>query len=110
MLGMKTLFSSAYHPQTDGQTECQNHTIEQLVRALAYKGYTWVECLMLVELALNNAVAESTSMAAAHIMYGQSLRMLIDHLDGMHPVQAAQDQVQKWENIKNNVRRKLLQA
>ena len=28
MLGMRTLFSSAYHPQTDGQTEHQNHTIE----------------------------------------------------------------------------------
>ena len=84
--------------------------IEQLVRALAYEGYNWVECLTLVELALNNAVAESTGMSPAHVMYGQSLRMPIDHLDGMHPVQAAQDQVQKWENIKDTVRRKLLQA
>ena len=39
MLGTKTLFSSAYHPQTDGQMERQNQTIEQLVRVLAYKGY-----------------------------------------------------------------------
>ena len=65
---------------------------------------------MLVELALNNAVAESTGMSPAHIMYGQSLRMPIDHLDGMHLVQAAQDQVQKWENIKDTVQRKLLQV
>ena len=65
---------------------------------------------MLVELALNNAVAESTGMSPAHVMYGQSLWMPIDHLDGMHPVQAAQDQVQKWEEIKDAVRKKLLQA
>ena len=65
---------------------------------------------MLVELALNNAVAESTGMSPSHITYGQSLCMLIDHLDGMHLVQAAQDQVQKWENIKDPIRRKLLQA
>ena len=84
--------------------------IEQLVRVLAYKGYNWVKCLTLVELALNNAMAESTIMSPAHITYGQSLRMLIDHLDGMHPVQAAQDQVQKWEEIKDKVWRKLLQA
>ena len=80
------------------------------MRALVYKGYNWVECLILVELALNNAVAESTGMSPAHVTYGQSLRMLIDHLDGMYPVQVAKDQVQKWENIKDTVQRKLLQA
>ena len=80
------------------------------MRDLAFEGYNWVECLMLVELVLNNTMAELTGMSPAHIMYGQSLRMPIDHLDGMHPVQAAQDQVQKWENIKDTVPRKLLQA
>ena len=80
------------------------------MRALAYEGYNLVECLTLVELALNNAVAESTGMSPAHVMYIQSLHMPIDHLDGVHPVQAAQDQVQKWENIKDTVRRKQLQA
>ena len=65
---------------------------------------------MLVEFALNNAVAELTGMSPAHVTYGQILWMLLDHLDGMHPVQAAQDKVQKWEEIKNAIRRKLLQA
>ena len=80
------------------------------MRALAYKGYNWVEYLMLMELPLNNAVAESTGMSPAHVTYGQSLCMPIDHLDGMHPVQAAQEQVKKWEDIKDTIRRKLLQA
>ena len=69
-----------------------------------------MECLTLVELALNNAMAEWTGMSPAHVTYVQSLRMLIDHLDGMHPVEAAQDQVQKWEDIKDAVWRKLFQA
>ena len=105
---MKMLFSSAYDPQTDGQTEHHNCKIDQLVRALAHKEYNWVECLMLVELVLNNAEAELTGMSPAHVTYGQSLQMPIDHLDGMYPVQGAQDQVQKWEEIKDSVWRKLL--
>ena len=75
MLGTKMLFSSAYHPQTNGQTEHQNHTIEQLVRALVYEGYNWVKCLKLVKLALNNAVAELTGISPAPVTYGQSLRI-----------------------------------
>ena len=47
--------------------------------------------LMLVELAVNNAVAESTGMSPAHITYGYRLQMPADHLDGMHTVQAVQD-------------------
>ena len=61
------------------------------MRALAYKGYNWVECPMFVELAMNNAVTESTGMLPAHMTYIQSLRMPVDHLDSLHPVQVAQD-------------------
>ena len=42
VLGLKTLFNSTYHLQMDGQTERQNHMIEQLVRVLAYEGYNLV--------------------------------------------------------------------
>ena len=69
MLGTNMLFSSAYHPYIDGQMEWQNRIIEQLVIALAYEGYKWVECLTLIKLALNNAVVESTGMSPAHVTY-----------------------------------------
>ena len=49
---------------------------------------------------MNYTVAESIGMSLAHIMYGQSLRMLIDHLDGMHLVQVAQDQVLRYRSGK----------
>ena len=70
MLGMQKLFSSAYHPQTDGQTEWQNRTTEQVIQALAYEGKNWVQSLTLAELAINNAVAEPTGMSPTHVTYG----------------------------------------
>ena len=38
---------------------------------------------------MNSAIAESTGMSPAYVTFGQRLRMPVDCLDGMHPVQAA---------------------
>ena len=57
-----------------------------MIRALAYKGKNWLECVPMVELVMNSAVAEATGMSPAYFMFGQHLRMPVDCLDGMHPV------------------------
>ena len=60
-----------------------------MIRAFVYKGRNWVECLPMVELVVNSAVAELAGMLLAYVTFGQRLRMPVDCLDGMHPVQAA---------------------
>ena len=57
-----------------------------MIRALAYEGKNWLECVPMVELVMNSAVAEATGMLPAYFMFGQHLRMPVDCLDGMHPV------------------------
>ena len=57
-----------------------------MIHALAYEGKNWLECVPMVELVVNSAVAEATGMSPAYFTFGQRLRMPVDCLDGMHPV------------------------
>jgi transposase InsO family protein len=51
-LSINQRLSTAFHPQTDGQTERQNQTMKQYLRAFCnYEQDNWVELLPLVEFA-----------------------------------------------------------
>jgi transposase InsO family protein len=55
-LGTQLNFSTAYHPETDGQTECTNHTLEDMLRMYVMdQQKRWEEFLPLVEFAYNNS-------------------------------------------------------
>jgi hypothetical protein len=71
-LGTKLSFSSAYHPQTDGQTERTNQSLEDLLRAcvLDDRG-SWDNVLPLVEFTYNNSFHTSIGMAPYEALYGR---------------------------------------
>ena len=60
--------------------------IEQVICALMYERKNWLECMPMVELVVNSAVAKATGMSPAYFTFGQHLRMPVDCLDSMHPV------------------------
>jgi hypothetical protein len=63
-LGTKLLHSSAYHPQTSGQTERVNQILEDMLRACVLEfPQKWDDCLRLAEFAYNNSYQESMKMA-----------------------------------------------
>jgi transposase InsO family protein len=63
-LGTKLLHSSAYHPQTSGQTERINQVLEDMLRACVLDfSPKWDECLPLAEFSYNNSYQESIKMA-----------------------------------------------
>jgi hypothetical protein len=74
-LGTKLAFSTAYHPQTDGQTERVNQILEDMLRAcvLAY-GAKWEDCLPFAEFSYNNSYQASLQMAPFEALYGRKCR------------------------------------
>jgi transposase InsO family protein len=55
-LGTKLNFSSAYHPQTDGQTERTKQILEDILRAYALQyGTSWDKSLPYAEFSYNNS-------------------------------------------------------
>jgi hypothetical protein len=68
-------FSSAYHPQTDGQTERVNQILEDMLRACALQyGRSWDKSLSYVEFSYNNSYQESLHMAPFEMLYGRRCR------------------------------------
>ena len=75
-LESKLLYSSAYHPQTDGQTERMNRTLEQMLRMYTYKEPTeWDKRLGALEFAYNNSVQASTQYSPFFLVYGEHLHL-----------------------------------
>ncbi len=60
--GIKQKLSTAFHPQTDGQTERQNSTMEPYLRAFVnFEQNDWAKFLLMAEFAYNNTKNTSTS-------------------------------------------------
>ena len=74
-LGTKLSYSTAYHPQTDGQSERTIQTLEDMLRAciVDFRG-RWSQYLTLVEFAYNNSYHSSIQMAPYEALYGRRCR------------------------------------
>ena len=86
-LGTKLNFSTAYHPQTDGQTERVNQVLEDMLRMYVIDKPTKREdYLHLVEFAYNNGQQASFGMSPYEALYGRRCRTLVT-----------------WDNLVNKV-------
>jgi len=76
-LGTTLRFSTAFHPQTDGQTERMNRVVEDIyLRAfVSFKQDNWDQYLTTAELAYNNSKHASTGFSPFFLTYGQHPRL-----------------------------------
>ena len=61
---MQLHFTSGYHSEDDGQTECTNQTLEQYLHVYCnYQQDNWSKLLPLAEFAYNNAPSATTGVS-----------------------------------------------
>ena len=74
-LGTRLHFSTAYHRQTDGQSERTIQTLEDMLRACVLDfGGSWDVYLPLAEFSYNNSFHASIGMPSYEMLYGRHCR------------------------------------
>jgi hypothetical protein len=105
--------SSAFHPQTDGQTERTNRTIEEMQRAYAdTRQDSWDEDLPALEFAVNDSINMSTGRTPFFISHGFHPRKPLNFNLGnpaLEPVDE-QQRVDEWQAAIESARRCLERA
>ena len=75
LLQVKLAMSSAFHPQSDGQTERTNRTLEEMLRSyVLYAQDNWDQLLPFMEFAYNNSVNDTTTQSPFFLNYGKHPR------------------------------------
>jgi transposase InsO family protein len=71
LLNITSAMSTAFHPQTDGQTERMNHVLEDYLRHfVSYNQSDWSEKLDLAEFSLNNLHSTSSGVSPFFFIHG----------------------------------------
>ncbi len=86
--------SSAYHPQTDGQTEVMNKGLEGYLRSFTGdRPQDWRRWLSLAEWAYNTSVHSSTKLTPFEAVYGHPPPRLLPFEMGTTKVQAVENEL-----------------
>ncbi|OMO65975.1 reverse transcriptase [Corchorus capsularis] len=108
-LGTRLKFSTAFHPQTDGQFERIIQTLEDMLRAcvLEFHG-SWADHVALAEFAYNNSYQASIGMAPYEALYGRKCRTPVcwDEVGErkLLNIELIDDMVEKVKMIRNRLK------
>jgi transposase InsO family protein len=94
LLGIKVKLSTAYHPQTDGQSERANREMERYLRTfVSFEQDDWVRLLPAAEFAANAASSEATKLSPFEVTRGTLPRLSFEDPGTPPPTESARDRV-----------------
>ncbi|RJE17460.1 to reverse transcriptase, partial [Aspergillus sclerotialis] len=105
--------STAYHPQTDGQTERMNQTLEHYLRCFIDTAQiTWPKLLPSAEFACNNAINITIGISPFEALRGYQADFHIDIEDDItkEKVPAATDRIHKLQRLREDLKNRWRKA
>ena len=110
-LGTSLCFSTAFHPQTDEQSERAIQTLEDMLRACVMDfGGSWEKHLPLVEFAYNNSYQASIGMAPYEALYGRPCQSPLCWVETGETALLGPDLVQETTEKIKSVQQRLVTA
>jgi hypothetical protein len=109
MLDVRPNLSTAFHPQSDGQTERVNQTVEQHLRIFCdYLQDDWVDLLPLAEFSYNSSYHSSLGMSPFFANKGYNPRLTITLSET--PVPSAKEHLQRLKSVHETCRSNIKKA
>ena len=110
---IKRRMSTAFHPQTDGQTEILNRIVEGYLRAFtSLEQMNWAKLLPTAAYAYNNSMNHTLRISPFKALYGYDPEFYVDIADDVPEgeIPAAKDRVRKLHELRQGLREQLLKA
>lgn len=91
-MGTKLRMSSAYHPESDGQTEVLNRCVETYLRCFcAEQPHTWAKWISWTEYSYNTSFQTASGTTPFRVVYGRNPPSLLQFMPGECRVQFLAD-------------------
>ena len=98
LIGIELKMSSSYHPQTDGQTEVVNRSLETYLRCMAgERPKDWCKWIPLAEWWYNTTFHSATQTTPYEVVYGQPAPVYLPYFPGDSNVEAIDRSLQTRE-------------
>ncbi|MCH84618.1 hypothetical protein A2U01_0005450, partial [Trifolium medium] len=109
--GTKLRMSTAYHPQSDGQTEIVNKILQQYLRCFVHnKPKQWGLYLHWAEWHYNSATHTTTGLSPFQVVYGRPPPALTNYVPGSTQLQAVEATLLDRDTMLQELKNKLLKA
>jgi hypothetical protein len=105
LCGTKIKLSTAYHPETDGQTERTNRTLEDMLRMyVGKKQHSWDKWLHMIEFAYNQNIHSSIGVSPFYALYGQECRTPVSLSTPSTKFESINDMIREMNEIRESIK------